>query len=120
MAANQQHHAPGGHYSGKNPIPNIQKFVENLDKDKAERDRQINEQQKAKKAGVQPHQNAQRAPKASQREVTDPTTGNEVRIEDVGEEMMGAVKDPKLSVPNANLGKPTVSTFWDTQDILRS
>ena len=39
--------------------------------------------------------------------VTDPTTGNEVQIEDVDKDFMKAVEDPKLSVPNANLGKAT-------------
>ena len=39
--------------------------------------------------------------------VTDPTTGHEVQIEDVDENFMKAAEDPKLSVPNANLGKST-------------
>ena len=43
MASEDQKTVPGGHYSGANPIPNIQKFVESLDADKKERDRRINE-----------------------------------------------------------------------------
>lgn len=39
--------------------------------------------------------------------VTDPVTGGEVQISDVGKDFMKAVEDPQLSVPNANLGKPT-------------
>ncbi len=41
-----QQQRSGKPYSGANPIPNIQKFVESLDKDKRERDRQIDEQNK--------------------------------------------------------------------------
>lgn len=39
---------PGGHYSGKNPVPTVKKFIENLDKDKAARDRKVDEEQAAK------------------------------------------------------------------------
>ncbi len=58
--------------------------------------------------------------------VTDPTTGNQVQIEDVDKDFMKAVEDPQLSVPNANLGKSTtvqtgpdqpVSEYKQKQDI---
>ena len=81
----------------------------NLDKDKKERDARLDEQRRQEqlKAGsseVKPHQEA--APKKSKSKmVTDPVTGNEVEIEDVGKDFMKAVEDPMLSVPNANLGK---------------
>ena len=39
---------PGGHYSAANPIPNIQRFVKSLDKDKKERDAKINKQTQAR------------------------------------------------------------------------
>ena len=39
--------------------------------------------------------------------VTDPVTGGEVQIADVGDDFIKAVEDPQLSVPNANLGKET-------------
>jgi hypothetical protein len=45
-----QQHAPGGHYSGHNPIPTVKQFVENLDSDKRNRDKQIDERAKAAKA----------------------------------------------------------------------
>lgn len=95
--AQQQH--GGKPWSGTNPIPNIQKFVESLDRDKKERDRQIDEQnkslqQQSKNAGIQPHKNAPR--QTGGKTVTDPTTGNQVVIEDVGKDFMKAVKDPQV------------------------
>ena len=39
--------------------------------------------------------------------MTDPTTGRQVTIADVGPDMMKNVENPTLSVPNANLGKNT-------------
>lgn len=58
MAEQQVQHAPGGHYSGHNPVPTVKKFIENLDKDKAERDRQIDQQyqpQNATGGDAKPH-----------------------------------------------------------------
>jgi hypothetical protein len=45
--SNNHKKGPGGHYSGANPIPNIQRFIQSLDADKKERDRQIEEKMKA-------------------------------------------------------------------------
>ncbi|SLM33376.1 C2 domain [Lasallia pustulata] len=117
--ADQQRRAPGGHYSGTNPIPNIQKFVESLDRDKRERDKKIDEEYKSRQQldGATPHQ----APKAGKtgtlKTVTDPTTGNEVQIEDVNKDFMKASQDPQLSVPNANLGKATTVATSPSQPI---
>ncbi|KZF19948.1 hypothetical protein L228DRAFT_250366 [Xylona heveae TC161] len=111
----QQRHVPGGHWSGSNPIPNIQKFVESLDKDKKERDRLLDEQTKTqtqanknKQGDAKPHVNDPHAssPK-TWKTVTDPTTGKDVQIEDVNKDFMSSVKSPQLSVPNSNLGKDT-------------
>lgn len=135
--AQQQQHAPGGHYSGHNPIPTVKQFVENLDRDKKERDKQIDERAKAAKKetgtvpstppradkktsaaatpktpaqdGVQDHKVQQKTVEGTEKTVTDPTTGREVVIADVGKEMVKEVEDPHLIVPNANLNKPTVS-----------
>ncbi|EPE35263.1 C2 (Calcium/lipid-binding, CaLB) [Glarea lozoyensis ATCC 20868] len=114
MAAQQTKKAPGAHYSGNNPIPNVQKFIESLDKDKKERDAKINEQMKAKKANgtagsdVKEHKQGQpTGVEGTRKTVTDPTTGKEVQIEDVNADFMQAVKNPMLSVPNANLNKDT-------------
>lgn len=108
--AEQQHVAPGGHYSGKNKIPTVNQLLERLDKDKKDRDRQIDEQKKASKnqknGDAVPHQNETKSA-AGMRTVTDPVTGHQVGIEDVNKEMMENVKNPQLSVPNANLGKDT-------------
>lgn len=87
---------PGGHYSGANPIPNIQRFVESLDADKKDRDAKINEQMKAP-TDIQDHK--PRKPvgvKGTRKTVTDPTTGKEVEIEDVNKDFMRAVEDPKV------------------------
>lgn len=90
-----QQHAPGGHYSGHNRIPTVNQFIQKLDKDKADRDKQIDQDSKAKatarQAGgdVQPHQEQLR-PAANQKTVTDPTTGKEVIIEDVNQDMVNS------------------------------
>ncbi|KAH7122328.1 hypothetical protein B0J11DRAFT_335917 [Dendryphion nanum] len=113
MADQQQQHAPGGHYSGHNPVPTVKKFIENLDKDKAERDRKLDEQSATKQnqntstADAVPHRPKKYGVEGTQKTVTDPTTGKEVVIEDVSAAMMNQVENPQLSVPNANLQKPT-------------
>ena len=105
MADQQQ--MTGKPWSGTNKIPNIQQFVAKLDKDKASRDKQIDESNQGNAAdpSIVAHKNEVHTKKG--KVVTDPTTGNQVEIEDVGEDFMKAVKDPMLSVPNANLGRPT-------------
>jgi hypothetical protein len=112
MAEQQQQHAPGGHYSGHNPIPTVRQFVENLDKDKAARDRKLDEQAKQQKPQqaqqAQPHKQQERQVKGTEKTVTDPTTGREVVIADVNKDMIDEVENPHLVVPNANLDKQTV------------
>lgn len=114
--ASQQQHAPGGHYSGRNKIPNIKEFVQNLDKEKSERDKQLDEQEKQKRAeerarkqgkpppepvtsDVQEHQLSQTGVSGTQKRVTDPTTGREVVIEDVNKETMKNVTNPMVARP---------------------
>lgn len=93
---------PGGHWSAANPIPTIQKFVENLDKDKQDRDQQIDEeikrrQQNAQKTGqAVEHEVAELSSKKTRR-VTDPVTGREVSIEDVGKQYMDDIENPMVS-----------------------
>ena len=94
---NNQKKGPGGHYSGANPIPNIQRFVESLDSEKRERDARIEESMRAKKAqaGVTDHQESPTEGKPGTRKtVTDPTTGRDVEIEDVNEDFMKVVDNP--------------------------
>jgi Ca2+-dependent lipid-binding protein len=102
---NNTTHVPGNHYSGKNPIPNIQKFIQSLDADKADRDKRIDEELKARKAQgeIHPHVEDDKAKAGSKKWVTDPVTGKEVQIEDVDQNFAKAVREPMLSVPNANL-----------------
>jgi len=124
MASPQPKKAPGGHYSGSNPIPNIQKFVQSLDKDKKERDAKIEADLKKAKAGGQPiggseavdHiQDSKTGSSGTKKNVTDPVTGREVEIEDVNEDFMKSVDNPMLSVPNANLDKDTPVKTESTQ-----
>jgi hypothetical protein len=108
----QQQHAPGGHYSGHNPVPTIKQFVENLDTDKRTRDRRV-EEEAAHRRGQDPSQSKkplERQVKGTEKTVTDPTTGREVVIADVDKDMIKEVEDPHLVIPNANLNKDTVST----------
>lgn len=105
--AQQQQHAPGGHYSGANPVPTVKKFIESLDKDKSERDRKIDEKA-ANNGEAVPHKATKTGVAGTQKVVTDPTTGREVTIEDVDKSMINQVENPTLSVPNANLEKDTV------------
>lgn len=95
----QEHKAPGGHYSGTNRIPNIKQFMEGLDKEKRERDAKIDAQLKQNKSAggeVKAHHDDQ--PKGNNRRtVRDPVTGKDVEIDDIGPEMMKAVEDPHVS-----------------------
>lgn len=102
-----QHRHPGGHWSARNPVPTIQKFIETLDKDKKERDRKIDGDSKNKKQEHRKDKSREstfdreeRAARSSQRSrrVTDPTTGREIEIEDVGKDFIKSVKDPKVGM----------------------
>lgn len=94
-------HAPGGFYSGRNPIPNIQRFIENMDRDKKRRDAEI-EAQKAQQIGaagdeVKDHTEGRPVGvEGTGKTVTDPTTGRHVQIEDVNAEFMRAVEHPMV------------------------
>ncbi|TVY54197.1 Meiotically up-regulated gene 190 protein [Lachnellula cervina] len=109
--SNDHKKGPGGHYSATNPIPNIQRFVESLDKDKKQRDAKLDEQMRSKQPNsseARDHKQGKPQGEAGSRKVvTDPTTGNEVEIEDVNAEFMKAADNPQLSVPNANVNKDT-------------
>ncbi|KAI1471913.1 uncharacterized protein F4812DRAFT_198905 [Daldinia caldariorum] len=118
MASEQEHHYPGGHYSGLNRVPNIKQFVASLDRDKKERDAKIDAQSKTnrKNGDIQDHlQSDVEQYRGKGRVVTDPVTGNKVTIDDVNTDFMKAVQDPQLSVPNSNLGKDTTVKTDATQ-----
>jgi hypothetical protein len=95
----QEHHAPAGHYSGNNRIPNIKQFMEGLDKDKKKRDAQIEAEQKQNRTGegeVKAHHNDKPKGK-NRRTVRDPVTGKDVEIDDTGADMVKEVDDPHVS-----------------------
>jgi len=106
--ADQQQAVPGGHYSGSNKVPTINKFLESLDRDKKSRDKEIDEQkriaaqQKTNGGDVVPHQNAPTA-KKGQQTVTDPVTGKEVVIEDANKDMLKQVENPIVCIPKISL-----------------
>lgn len=104
-----EQHMPGGHYSGKNKIPTVGQFIQRLDREKAERDQQIDSQTQPGPSTTEalPHRNEKKQPSKAQKTVTDPTTGKQVVIEDVNQAFIDRAKNPVLSVPNANLGKDT-------------
>lgn len=125
-----QQHAPTGHYSEHNKIPNIKQFVEGLDRDKRRRDKEIEEHQQARAAAqargeALPHRDEKTTKKGTAKTVTDPTTGHQVIIEDVDKNMMKHAENPtvrghhsnppllllsdsQLTVPNHALGKDAV------------
>jgi hypothetical protein len=93
--------APGGHWSAANPIPTIQKFVENLDKDKRDRDQQIDDeikrrQQDSNKSKQAVDREVTELANKKTRQVTDPVTGKEVSIADVGKEYMNDIESPSV------------------------
>ncbi|KAM0323042.1 hypothetical protein ACHAQA_009141 [Verticillium albo-atrum] len=117
-----EHQPPvgGQHYSGRNRIPNIQEFVAQLDKEKAERDAAIDAELKANKgAGEDKDHVPEKKHHAHHKNkktktVRDPVTGKDVEIEDAKTDFKEAVENPKISVPNENLGKDaTVATSSD-------
>ncbi|KAG0160095.1 hypothetical protein PDIDSM_7622 [Penicillium digitatum] len=147
MATGQQPKSPqsrrvGEHWSGANPIPTIGHFLEHIDVEKKERDRRIEEENRAKKeraARAKAQETSHGPPEkadqkdqkdgdvvahkprevsqAKMRTVTDPTTGKDIGVEDQDETSMEAVKNPMLTVPNANLGKPTDIQTSPDQDL---
>lgn len=111
----------GQHYSGNNRIPNIKQFMDSLDNDKKNRDAEIDAQQSQKMAAanrkggeVADHTENEVSGKR-RRVVTDPVTGREVEIDDMDGKLLKAVKDPVLSIPNANLDKETTAKTEATQ-----
>ena len=102
---NDQKKGPGGHYSGANPIPNIQRFIESLDAEKRERDAKIEASARSKQAqnGVTDHKPSQRSVKGTRKVVTDPTTGRDVEIEDVNKDFMKAADNPIVGSQSCRL-----------------
>jgi hypothetical protein len=133
-----QQHRVGEHWSGTNPVPTIGKFIERLQADQKEREahEQLMASKRQERQDAQLKQNKddkdtyphrpRKVGEGRTREVTDPTTGRQIEVEDLDENAMDPVKDPKLVVPNANLGKETsvkadsnqpLSEYKENQDI---
>ncbi|KAJ5923567.1 hypothetical protein N7454_008812 [Penicillium verhagenii] len=130
-----QRHRVGEHWSGANPVPTVQKFIEHLDEEKKDRDLRIDEEKRRKAERSRQQQwedtrgkqhskgqgdavahKAREVSQAKVRTVTDPTTGKEIGVEDQDETSMETVKNPMLTVPNANIGEPTeVKTSHDQE-----
>ncbi|OAA48164.1 C2 domain protein [Beauveria brongniartii RCEF 3172] len=108
---NQNHVVPSGqHYSGRNRVPNIQEFMAQLDREKQQRDAEIDGDLKSneKHGEVQAHQqHDEKAERKDARWVRDPVTGKDVQIRDAKLDFEKAAEDPQMSIPNENLGKDT-------------
>ena len=85
---------------GHNKVPTVSKYLANLDKEKQERDRRLDElkqnQSNPRVGDAVPHVNEGKKEEGPRKTVTDPTTGHEVQIEDVNKEFVKAAKDPKV------------------------
>ncbi|KAB8239364.1 C2 domain protein [Aspergillus alliaceus] len=109
-----KHHRVGEHYGTHNPVPTIQRFLEHMERDKQDRKAHeeavtAREKEEEARGEASPHKPRKRPGKGKTRMVTDPTTGRDIEVEDQDSDSMEVVKNPKLVVPNVNLGKPTVS-----------
>lgn len=110
MNTDEKVYPSGQHYSGQNRIPTIKQFVESLDKQKRERDAQIDSQRQTRpnrggKGGdndgngeVKDHvPTGHRKPGKNRRTVRDPMTGKDVEIEDISSGHMKAAEEPMVS-----------------------
>ena len=98
-----EHVVPSGqHYSGRNRIPNIQQFMQQLDKEKKQRDEKIDAQlQRNKEHGEDAeHQPSHEQPsRKDARWVRDPVTGKDVQIRDAKLDFEEAAENPQVG-PN--------------------
>lgn len=96
-----QNQKSGQPWSGTNKIPTIGQFIDNLDKDKKQRDKDIaagnapsQHDVKVKNEDIMPHKNQERMKDA--KSVSDPVTGGQVMISDVGKEYMDNAINPQV------------------------
>lgn len=81
-------------------MPDVKTFIQSLDRDKRERDQQLDESNKTtngKSNEAKPHRATNAGKEGTLKTVHDPTTGGEVLIEDVDASFMKSVKDPQVS-----------------------
>lgn len=102
-----QQQASGKPWSGTNKIPTISQFIDNLDRDKKQRDQNVTAGTQPQQQNVEiknqdvtvPHKNQERMKDA--KPVSDPVTGGQVMISDVGREYMENATNPKVCLPRS-------------------
>lgn len=94
--AGGQHYS--GHYSGQNKIPNVQEFIAQLDKEKAERDAAIDADLKRnnRHAEASDHVPDRKHKTQNTKTVRDPVTGTDVEIEDAQADFEEVVENPQV------------------------
>lgn len=101
----QEQTVPSGlqHYSGRNRVPNIREFMDQLDREKKDRDAAIDQElsQNNKHGEVKEHHNVAHKKKDT-RSVRDPVTGKDVDIRDADLDFKEAVENPKVSIDHGN------------------
>jgi hypothetical protein len=92
------------HYSGHNRVPNIQEFVERLDRQKRARDAAIDAELKSSKVNggdAKDHKADSKRKKRHTRTVRDPVTGRDVEIEDANMDFKEVVDNPVVGFTNS-------------------
>lgn len=92
----------GQHYSGRNRVPNVREFMDQLDSNKKKRDAEIDEQLKQNKVHgeTKDHKNDRAEALRQQKDVRtvrDPVTGKDVGIRDADIDYKEAVENPQVS-----------------------
>lgn len=88
------------HYSGRNKVPNVQQFLERLDRQKKERDAAIDEELKQSRAAGTAEDHVEKQRNRNQtRTVRDPVTGKDVEIEDANLDFKEVVENPVVRDP---------------------
>jgi hypothetical protein len=103
MNTDEKVYPSGQHYSGTNRIPNIKQFVESLDRQKKDRDAQIDAQLQSNNKHGETRDHAppeDGKPGKNRRTVRDPVTGKDVEIEDIGDHHMKAAEEPMVRFPS--------------------
>ena len=98
-AKNQTKASGGGYYSGANPVPTVKEFLQNLDPQKENRDKKVEEKRKERAnqdgdPAPQHHQELKAG--KGQKIVTDPVTQKETVIEDADKAVLDSVDNPKV------------------------
>jgi len=75
-----QYNSPAGHYSNRNKVPTIDKFLASLDRDKKDRDAQIDSSAHPKLGGSDAQEHKVQKPMKGEKTVTDPVTGAQVEV----------------------------------------